>query len=151
MQRFVLIIGATIVTLLALFVLRSLRQNRRQRRRERMLQQLLEQADRFEAALKDCRDRLGEAHAVMATLPGGADGGRAAALAAVNAGLRDLLAHRLWIRDRAAQAGNAELARALATIRRAQDRLADQVTALGAAQDALAAARRERATAEPPP
>ena len=151
MQRFVLIIGVTIVTLFALLVLRSLRHNRRQRQRERMLQQLLEQADRFEAALKDCRDRLGEAHAAMAALPGGADGGRAVALAAVNAGLRDLLAHRLWIRDRAPHAGDAELERALSTIRRAQEQLADQVAALGAAQDALSAALRERGTTEPPP
>lgn len=151
MQRFVLITGATIVTLFVLFVLRSLWQNRRRHRRERMLRQLLEQADRFEAALKDCRDRLGAAHAAMAALPGGADGGRTLALTAVNAGLRDLLAHRLWIRDRAPLADSAELERALSTIRRAQNRLADQVTALGAAQDALAVALRERGTTEPPP
>jgi len=153
-ERMVPIVGGAVAGLIALFALYSLLPERRQRRRDRMLQQLLTQADRFEAALKDCRDRLDAAHAAMTALPGGAsgaDGGRSAALAAVNAGLRDLLAHRLWLRDRAPHADSAELDRALATIHRAQDRLADQVTALGAAQDALAAALRERGMTEPPP
>ena len=154
MQRLVPIIGVAIVTLLALHALRYLWRNRRRRQREHVLEQLLTQADHFEAALKDCRARLDAAHAVMTALPGGAggsDGGRGAALAAVNAGLRDLLAHRLWLRDRAPRADSAELERALATIHRAQDRLADQVTALGIAQDALAAALRERGITQPQP
>lgn len=152
MQRFVPIIGAAILALLVLFALRHLWRNRRQRQRERMLEQLLTQADRFEAALKDCRSRLDAAHAVMTTLPGGAgDGDRGTALAAVNAGLRDLLAHRLWLRDRAPCADLGELERALATMGRAQDRLAGQVSALDIARNALVAALHERGITQPLP
>lgn len=148
-QQFLPITGVAIVTLLALLALRYLWRNLRRRRRERLLGQLLTQADHFEAALKDCRDRLDAAHAVMTALPGGGDGGRGAALTAVNAGLRDLLAHRLWLRDRAPRADLGELQRALATMRRAQDRLADQVSALDVARNALAAALRERGIMQP--
>jgi hypothetical protein len=148
------IIGVAIATLLALHALRCLWRNRKRRQRERVLEQLLTQADHFEAALKDCRARLDAAHAVMTALPGGtgsSDGGRGAALAAVNAGLRDLLAHRLWLRDRAPCADLGELERALATMGCAQDRLAGQVSALGVAQNALAAALRERGIKQPQP
>ncbi len=153
-QRFVPIIGVAILALLVVFALRHLWRNRRQRQRERMLEQLLTQADRFEAALKDCRSRLDAAHAVMTALPGGGSAGggdRGAALAAVNAGLRDLLAHRLWLRDRAPRADLGELERALATMGRARDRLADQVSALDVARNALVAALHERGITQPLP
>jgi hypothetical protein len=147
-------IGGAILALLALYALRYFWRNRKRRHREHVLEQLLTQADHFEAVLKDCRARLDAAHAVMTALPGGAgrsDDGQGSALAAVNAGLRDLLAHRLWLRDRAPSADLGELERALATMGCAQDRLAGQVNALGVAQNALAAALRERGIRQPRP
>ncbi len=153
-QRLVPIIGVAIATLLALHALRYLWCSHRRRQRERVLEQLLTQADHFEAALKDCRARLDAAHAVMTALPGvaaGSDGGRGAALAAVNAGLRDLLAHRLWLRDQASHTDLGELERTLAAMSRTQDRLAGQVSALGVAQNALTAALRERGITQPQP
>lgn len=100
----------------------------RLRRRARLLEAILDLADALETGLLECRARLREVPALTTLLPSSGELSANATLAAepqVQDALRDLLAHRLWLKDHAASASYAELQ---------------------ASRDALAATRRSLAT-----
>lgn len=116
----------------------------RQTRRRRALRALYKGADALEHDLKECRTRLQHAHASMNVAPGVPAAGETDASTAINAALRELLAHRLWLRDHAADANQHELDAAVAAIGKVRGALAQQLSALDAAQRALETAVRER-------
>lgn len=97
------LLACAAVVLLAAVLLVALRE-RRLRGNARLLGEILDLADALERELLEARARLREM-AAAGTLPQGAT----AAEPQVHAALRDLLAHRLWLRDRAAGAATGEL------------------------------------------
>lgn len=115
----------------------------RTRRRHNAMQDLLDNADRLEADLKDCRDRLQRAHSVMSVSPDMPAAGEVEAQQAVDSGLRALLQQRLWIRDRAPDASQRELDEAVDGLVRARHQLEPRLRALDDAQSALDTAVRE--------
>jgi voltage-gated potassium channel Kch len=88
------------------------RRERRLRRRSRLLGEILDLADALERELLECRARLREIPALTMNLPPSEQLSARATLAAepqVQDALRDLLAHRLWLKEHAVQAGIDEL------------------------------------------
>lgn len=134
----------------ALMLLYFVWRERRLRRRRGLLVEIMDLADALERELLETRARLREVPALAASLPLSAK----ATLAAeplVQEALRDLLAHRLWLKGHAGSATPAELARARdalvatrASLTRQLDRLADVRADLAEARATLAA------PAEPP-
>lgn len=139
---------------LALFIFLFAWRERRLRERRTLLQQILDLADAFERQLIDCRNQ-------MRAMPqrGGNDPAEAlpqpvalaAATAMIDSGLRDLLAHRLWLRRESARAPLQALIAARDALAQAQSglqaqmaRLADARAELRNARDALDAAARSR-------
>lgn len=117
--------------------------HQRVRRRHGALQSLMDNADRLETDLKDCRDRLQRAHAVMSVSPDVPAAGEIEAQQAVDSGLRALLQQRLWIRDRGGEASQRELDDAVAALVRARHQLEPRLRALDDAQAALDSAVRD--------
>jgi hypothetical protein len=132
-----------IVILLAIVITAWALAQQRSRRRHGSLQSLLDNADRLETDLKDCRDRLARAHAVMSVSPDVPAAGEVEAQQAVDSGLRALLQQRLWIRDRAPEASQRELDDAVNALVRARHQLEPRLRALDDAQTALDTAVRE--------
>nr|WP_225737446.1 hypothetical protein [Dyella acidiphila] len=116
---------------------------RRLTRRTASLRRLLDLADRVEGDLKSCRSRLQQAHAVMSLNPDLPAASEKEAAQAVDAGLRALLQQRIWIRDRAPTASQAELDEASQAMQQTRDRLRPLLQALGQAQNELDSAMRE--------
>jgi hypothetical protein len=116
---------------------------RRMTRRTTSLRLLLELADRLEADLKSCRARLQQAHAVISLNPDLPAASEQEAAHAVDAGLRALLQQRIWIRDRAPTATQAELDGATRAMEQTRERLRPLLQALGQAQSELDSAMRE--------
>lgn len=116
----------------------------RQGRRRRALRALHRGADELEHHLKECRSRLERAHASMNVAPGVPAAGEADAHAAIDAALRELLAHRLWLRDHADVAGQRELDAAVSALDKARDSLTRQLAKLDSAQRELETAVREK-------
>jgi hypothetical protein len=116
----------------------------RQGRRRRALRALHRGADVLEHDLKECRTRLERAHASMSVAPGVPAAGEADAHAAIDAALRELLAHRLWLRDHADVAGQRELDAAVSALDKARDSLTQQLAKLDSAQRELETAVREK-------
>jgi translation initiation factor 2B subunit (eIF-2B alpha/beta/delta family) len=80
---------------------------RRQRRRQQAIRELLDGADALEAQLQECRERMQHLRDLLRILPAEMSARADHALRAdakVQAALRDLLAHRLWIQQHAAAA-----------------------------------------------
>lgn len=95
----------------AIMLLAWLRE-RRLRRKPRILSEILDLADALERELLECRTRLREIPALTAHLPPAEQLSARATLAAepqVQDALRDLLAHRLWLKEHAGSASIAEL------------------------------------------
>lgn len=116
----------------------------RQAHRRRTLRSLHRSTDALERDLKECRARLERAHAAMTLAPELPAAGQTDARAAIDTALRELLAHRLWLRDNADDAGQRELDTAVSAIGKARGSLAQQLDALASAQRALDAAVRDR-------
>ncbi|MEO6968175.1 MAG: hypothetical protein ABI132_06940 [Rhodanobacteraceae bacterium] len=116
----------------------------RQGRRRRTLRSLHRCTDALEHDLKECRARLERAHAAMTVTPDLPAPGEPDARAAIDAALRELLAHRLWLRDSADEANQRELDTAVSAIGKARASLSQQLEALASAQRALDTAVRER-------
>lgn len=116
----------------------------RQARHMRALRTLYLEADALEHDLKECRTRLGRAHASMSMGPNQPAAGETEAHQAINAALRELLAHRLWLRDHAENASQHELDAAVVAIGKARAALGNQLRELDSAQRALESAVREK-------
>jgi hypothetical protein len=116
---------------------------RRADRRTGSLHQLLELADRLEADLKTCRAGLQQAHAVMSLNPDQPASGEQEARQAIDAGLRSLLAQRIWIRDKAPRATQRELDQAVTAMNDTRSKLRPLLDALDRAQHDLDSAMRE--------
>jgi hypothetical protein len=99
--------------LAALGLLLAWRRERRLHRSRRLLGEILDLADALERELLECRARLREVPALAAAnLDQSEQVSARATLAAeplVQDALRDLLAHRLWLKQHAADASTAEL------------------------------------------
>jgi hypothetical protein len=105
------------------------------RRRERTLRELLDGADALEARLQECRVRMQRLRDMLTILPEEMSAEADGALRAdtkVQAALKDLLAHRLWIQQHAADATQQQLDAA-------RSALAQSSTTLGSQLDRLAA------------
>lgn len=128
----------------------------RRRRRERQLRDLLDLADAVQALLARTGERMAAWRGTVGRLAGDLANGAQRALdgeALVKEAKRDLLQHRLWIQSKGLQASPAELLEAGAALRRARDRLEQQLSALESAGDALTQATdaaHEAARREPP-
>lgn len=116
----------------------------RQLRHQRTLRTLYLAADGMERDLKECRQRLQRAHASMSVSASRPVAGETDASHAIDAALRELLAHRLWLRDQAEQASQHELDAAVAAMDKARGALGRQLHELDTAQRALESAVREK-------
>jgi hypothetical protein len=132
------IVAATLI--LAGFWLRE----RELRRRPQLLVAIMDQADALESELHECRARLREIPALVTTLPPSAQLSARATLVAepqVQAALRDLLSHRLWLKENADTATIAELESARTALAAAKASLAEQLERLAKVRGDLEAAR----------
>ncbi len=116
----------------------------RQVRHQRAMRTLYLEADGLERDLKECRSRLARAHASMSIAPNQPAVGEADARQAIDAALRELLAHRLWLRDEADSANQRDLDAAVKAIGKARGALGQQLKDLDSAQRALESAVREK-------
>jgi uncharacterized coiled-coil protein SlyX len=104
---------AAIAAILLLLLL--WRRERGWRQRERAIRALLDGADALETQLQDCRQRMQRLRGMLTILPEEMSADADTALSAdakVQAALRDLLAHRLWIKQHAVDASLQQLAAA---------------------------------------
>lgn len=110
------------------------RRERRLLRQRDLLGEILDLADALERELLECRARLREVPALAAaTLSASEQLSARATLAAepqVQDALRDLLAHRLWLKQNAASASEAELVSARDALAATRDSLARQMERL---------------------
>ncbi len=112
-------------------------------RREQLMLRLLRGADALEGDIKQCRVRLAQAHAAVAVTPGLPSAGSATAKDAIDSALRDLLQHRMWIRDKAPSASREELDKAADALESAAARIHQQLEQLQQAHRELDQAVRE--------
>jgi hypothetical protein len=117
---------------------------RRLRRRPRLLAEVMDEADALERELYECRTRLREIPALVTTLPPSAQLSARATLVAepqVQAALRDLLSHRLWLKEHASTATLAELESARGALATAKAALTTQLGRLAEVRAELENAR----------
>lgn len=136
------------VLVVALIVIGIALRDRRLRRRPRVLAEVMDEADALERELYECRTRLREIPALVAALPPSAQLSARATLVAepqVQAALRDLLSHRLWLKEHAATATLAELESARAALASAKAALATQLERLAEVRAELESARAAQA------
>jgi hypothetical protein len=122
--------------------------DRRLRRRPRLLAEVMDQADALERELYECRARLREIPALVAALPPSSQLSARATLVAepqVQAALRDLLSHRLWLKEHASTATFAELESARKALLTAKEALSSQLERLAEVLADLEAARAAQA------
>ncbi|HET8897947.1 MAG TPA: hypothetical protein VFN09_04135 [Rhodanobacteraceae bacterium] len=136
-------IGPLVTAVVALVALIVFWRQHFSSRRDHALHALLDGADQLETDIKKCRLRLDQAHAAMRVNPGVPAAGSADARGAIDAALRGLLAHRLWIRDHAAEASQTELDTAVAALNKAHAEIRALLGSLGEAQRELDDAVRE--------
>jgi hypothetical protein len=137
-----MVLIATLV--LALLIAALWLGERRLRRRPELLAAIMDEADALERELHECRARLREIPALVATLPPSAQLSARATLVAepqVQAALRDLLSHRLWLKEHGANATLAELDSARQALASAKAGLATQLARLAEVREELDAAR----------
>lgn len=131
-----LIILSIAAILLLAIVLACLRE-RRLRRRSLLLAEILDLADALENELLECRARLREIPALAAALVPSEQLSARATIAAepqVQDALRDLLAHRLWLKDHAAAAPIDQLTTARDALVATRGSLTDQLARLANAR-----------------
>lgn len=117
--------------------------HQRRTRRERLLAEIFDSADRFEQQLYACREQLGELQPYIDQETTQSRPVHGNATAQVQLALRDLLAHRLWLRDHAAQAPLAEIISAHEALQQSRITLAAQLGELGEAREDLQLALRD--------
>jgi len=114
------------------------------RRRRELMTRILDLADDFERELLECRARLREMPALVSdpsTANATAADASASAEAIVAVALRDLLAHRLWLKDEGQRAPLKALAAARDALAVAQASLQTQLVRLDEARADLAGLR----------
>ena len=122
------------------------------RRRERSMRRLLDGADALEAQLLACRTRMQQLRSMLEVLPEEMSAEANTALTAddkVQAALRDLLGHRLWIKQHAAEASLRELDAACLAIEQSLTRMQLQLERLDSIAAELAAAQSSARTVVP--
>ena len=124
---------------------------RRRRLDAGLLGEILDLADALERELLECRARLREIPALATALPP-TESARATLTAEplVQDALRDLLAHRLWLKDHAAAASRQELLSARDALAATRDSLARQLDRLADVRTDLAQAAHGVRPAVPP-
>jgi hypothetical protein len=113
-------------------------------RRDHALRRLLDGADALESQLLACRAGMQQLRTMLVALPEEMSADADAALMAddkVQAGLRDLLGHRLWIKQHAESASRAQLDTACAAIDQSRQIMQSQLARLDAITGDLAAAQ----------
>jgi len=118
------------------------------RRRPRLLAEVMDEADALERELYECRSRLREIPALVAAMPPSSQLSARATLVAepqVQAALRDLLSHRLWLKEHAATATLAELESARKALLTAKQALSNQLERLADVRADLEAAKAAQA------
>ncbi len=142
-----------IAIFIALLVLLAVYLNgRRLRQREWAIRTLLDGADEFEAQLHECKQRMQRLRKMLSILPGEMSARADQALRAdtrVQAALKDLLAHRLWIQQHALSASASELASARVAMDQSRATLAEQIDRLGEIADDLRRAQASAKTVSP--
>jgi len=127
-----ILLACAVLALLGLLAARW--RERRLLRQRDLLGEILDLADALERELLECRARLREVPALAAaTLSASEQLSARATLAAepqVQDALRDLLAHRLWLKQNAASASEAELVSARDALAATRDSLARQMERL---------------------
>jgi hypothetical protein len=134
-------------------VLLSLLRDRGLRRRDNAIRALLDGADTLEAQLQECRQRMQALKEMLVALPEEMSERANTALSAddkVEAALRDLLAHRLWIQQNAASATSQQLEAARAALAQSGATLQAQLDRLAAIAAELQQARANAQTINPP-
>lgn len=122
---------------LGIVMLALVLRERRLRRRRELMAQILDLADGFERELIECRKRLREMPALIAdpsTTSAAAGNAPASAEAIVASALRDLLAHRLWLKGEGQRASLQALASARDALAAAQRALQAQLARLDEAR-----------------
>lgn len=145
---YLILIAAAGVALLLVLALRQHRLNQR----FQAIRRLLDGADAIESQLLACRTRMQQLRTMLVALPEEMSATATVALTAddkVQAGLRDLLAHRLWIKQHAEEATSSELSRALAAIEQSRQVLTAQLARLDAITSELAAAQSSAGSVTP--
>ena len=116
--------GVAVVALILYFRLRGLRQ------RDRLLRELLDSADALERQLHEYRDRMTNLKRLVSRLPSDMT---APAMASINPdnqvriALRDMLAHRLWIKREGSTATLEALDLACTALVKSRDQLKQQL------------------------
>ena len=127
-----ILLACAVLALLGLLAARW--RERRLLRQRDLLGEILDLADALERELLECRARLREVPALAAaTLSASEQLSARATLAAepqVQDALRDLLAHRLWLKQNSASASEAELVSARDALAATRDSLARQMERL---------------------
>lgn len=133
-----------IVALLLAGLVFLLTRERRWHRREQALRVLLDEADALEAGLLICRERMQTLRSMLVDFPEEMTVDADEALAAddkVQAALRDLLQHRLWIRQQAEAADQTALDTAVSALRQSRRSVDGQLQRLDEITLALREAR----------
>jgi hypothetical protein len=136
-----LIIALSVLTPIILFIWWR---ERRWSARTKALRTILDRADELESDLQECRIRLREIPSLINHLPPSHTLSARATLTAepqVQAALHDLLQHRLWLRDHAADASLEALQAAALALGQSRDRLSEQLIRLGEVKAELVDAR----------
>lgn len=124
----------------------------RWRRRERTLRDLLDGADALESRLQECRVRMQRLRDMLTILPEEMSADADSALRAdtkVQAALKDLLAHRLWIQQHAVDATQQQLDAARAALAQSSTTLGSQLDRLAAIASDLERAQSSARTVAP--
>jgi hypothetical protein len=128
----------------SLFLLYAWYRQHKWSRRERAIRGLLDGADALEASLQKCRGRMQRLKTMLSVLPEEMSADANTALTAddkVQAALRDLLAHRLWIQQHASSATQGQLDKAFAAIEQSRRLMEAQLARLDGIAAELAKAQ----------
>jgi hypothetical protein len=144
----ILILTAAVALLLLAVAVRQ----RRWAERARTMRRLLDGADALESQLLECRSRMQQLKSMLVALPEEMSADANSALTAddkVQAALRDLLAHRLWIKQHAASASRSELDTACTAVETSYQVMQSQLARLDAITGELAAAQSSAGSVAP--
>jgi hypothetical protein len=127
--------------------------DRGERGRQNAIRALLDGADALESRLQQCRERMQHLRDMLVVLPEEMSARADTALQAdakVQAALKDLLAHRLWIQQHAATASARELAQAQRALDQSGATLQAQLDRLAAISSDLQRAQAESRSVKRP-